>query len=157
MDTIDQLRLSLTRSLLQTGRHWQHLAQNAMGTYGISPSGATALLFIGRLGEGVRQIELAKEIGIEGASLVRVIDQLEAAGLLRREESSTDRRAKTLWFTEAGRALTLRVEAVLVDLRARVLADIDAADLDATLRVFKAIERAAQQGVPPAADTGRPG
>lgn len=125
------------------GRKWQHIAQDALSSYGISPSCGSALLFIGRLGEGVSQVALAEELGIEGASLVRTIDQLSQAGLVRREKATNDRRVNTLWFTEAGKALTLKIEEELVKLRAHVLAPINQADLEATLRVFQVLEQAA--------------
>jgi MarR family transcriptional regulator for hemolysin len=39
------------------------------------------------LGEGINQVALAEEIGIEGPSLVRVIDQLATDGLVRRKKT----------------------------------------------------------------------
>jgi MarR family transcriptional regulator for hemolysin len=97
------------------------------------------------LGEGINQVALAEEIGIEGPSLVRVIDQLATDGLVRREKDKVDRRSNTLWFTEAGRALTNKIEVELVGLRALVFKDIAAADLEATLRVFAAVDDAFQR------------
>lgn len=143
MENIDQLRLTVTSTLLQAGRHWRQVAHSALAVYGISSSCGAALLFIGRLGEGVSQIALADQLGIEGASLVRILDQLSAAGLVRREKGINDRRVKTLWFTEAGKALIDKVEAELVKLRASVLENVSREDLEATMRVFRALEQAA--------------
>lgn len=103
------------------------------------------MLFIGRLGEGVSQSELADALTIEPASMVRIIDQLSLAGLVHREKSPLDRRVKTLWFTAAGRDIVTQIEAQLVMLRARVFADISAPDLEAALRVFKVLQQAAEQ------------
>ncbi|MCW3481903.1 MarR family transcriptional regulator [Neisseriaceae bacterium JH1-16] len=143
MENIDVLRLQLTGALLQVGRRWRQVSHDVVTVYGVSPSCATALVFIGRLGEGVNQAALAEQIGIEGASLVRQIDQLSDAGLVRRERGATDRRANTLWFTEEGRALVGKIEAELVKLRASVFKEISRQDLEATLRVFHALEQAA--------------
>ena len=44
------------------------------------------LAYVGRLGEGVRQRELAAALGIEGPSLVRLLDNLERRGLIERRE-----------------------------------------------------------------------
>jgi MarR family transcriptional regulator for hemolysin len=143
MESIDVLRLQLTGALLQVGRRWRQVSHDVVTVYGVSAACATALIFIGRLGEGVNQAALAEQIGIEGASLVRLIDQLSDAGLVRRERGTTDRRARTLWFTEQGRELTETIEAELVGLRASVLKDISRQDLEATLRVFHALEMAA--------------
>ncbi|MDN0076163.1 MarR family transcriptional regulator [Crenobacter sp. SG2303] len=143
MENIDVLRLQLTGSLLQVGRRWRQVTHDAVTVYGVSAACATALVFIGRLGEGVNQVALAEQIGIEGASLVRQIDQLSELGLVRRERGATDRRANTLWFTDAGREAAAKIEAELVKLRASVFKEISQQDLEATLRVFHALEQAA--------------
>ncbi|VEB43667.1 Salmolysin [Chromobacterium violaceum] len=148
MEDIDLLRLRLTSSLRPMGVLWRHIAQEALTVHGISVSGGSALLFIGRLGEGVSHSALAEELGMEPASLVRIVDQLSQAGLLRREQGLHDRRVKTLWFTDAGRELTRKIETELVALRSRVLAPLSKADLEAALRVFHVLEQAAQTRPP---------
>lgn len=145
MNSVDLLRLGITSAIMHAGRKWRHISQDVVFGHGLTAPCATALIFIGRLGEGINQIALAEEIGIEGPSLVRVIDQLAADGLVRREKGKEDRRSNTLWFTETGRALTARIEAELVDLRALVFKDVSPADLEATLRVFAAVESAYQR------------
>ncbi|MBB5193518.1 MarR family transcriptional regulator for hemolysin [Silvimonas terrae] len=143
MDDLDTLRLALTSSLLQVGRHWRQVSQDVVTVYGVSAACATPLLFIGRLGEGVRQVALADYVGIESPSLVRLLDQLCKAGLIRREVDPADRRANTLWLTDTGRAMSEKIEQDLISLRAEVLKNISQEDLQATLRVFGAIEAAA--------------
>ena len=69
----------------------------------------------------MRQGTLAEYVGIEGPSLVRLLDQLCAAGLARRDEDPHDRRAKTISLTAAGRAVTAKMEEDLRTLRAQVL------------------------------------
>ncbi|MBA4710327.1 MarR family winged helix-turn-helix transcriptional regulator [Aquitalea aquatica] len=145
MNSVDLLRLGITSAIMHAGRKWRHISQDVVFGHGLTAPCATALIFIGRLGEGINQIALAEEIGIEGPSLVRVIDQLAADGLVRREKGKEDRRSNTLWFTESGRALTARIEAELVALRTLVFKDVTPADLEATLRVFAAVESAYQR------------
>ena len=145
MDTnIDLLRLQVTGALLQAGRHWRTASQHAVDKYGVSAACATPLLVIGRLGEGVRQVVLADYMGIEGPSLVRLLDQLGTAGLVRREEDAQDRRAKTLWYSEAGKILSAQIEADLIALRAVVLPEFTADELKIVLRLFNVIEAAAR-------------
>ncbi|MET3786575.1 DNA-binding MarR family transcriptional regulator [Methylobacterium radiotolerans] len=91
--------------------------------------------------EEPRQNVLAEAVGIEGPSLVRLIDQLAAAGLVVRREDPSDRRAKVLGLTARGRQVFERIEAELSTLRARVFAEVDGADLEASLRVFAALQR----------------
>ncbi len=114
-----------------------------MTAHGLSDARAAPLIWVGRLGGGVRQVTLAGHIGIEGPSLVRLLDQLEAAGLVERRDDPEDRRAKTIWLTPEGQALTRRVEHVLMELRERRLQGISDADVAAALRVFQAFDTTA--------------
>lgn len=142
MNDIEPLRRLLTAQLLQAGRQWRRIAENELEKLDISEACAAPLLWTGRLGGGVRQVTLASYVGIEGPSLVRLLDQLAAADLIVRKDDPTDRRAKTIWLTAKGEKLSARIEELLVDLRGRVLADVGKADLEATLRVLKAFDEA---------------
>ncbi len=104
------------------------------------------LLSIGRMGDGVRQVNLAQALGIESPSLVRLIDQLCKAGLVERCEDCADRRANILSLTDEGRVQTGLIEAELRRLRQAVLKDVSQADLEAALRVFQAFDQSAQPG-----------
>jgi MarR family transcriptional regulator for hemolysin len=142
MNDIETLRRLLTAQLLQAGRQWRRIAEKELEKLDISEACATPLLWTGRLGGGVRQVTLASYVGIEGPSLVRLLDQLAAAELIVRRDDPTDRRAKTIWLTDEGERLSGRIEELLVELRGRVLADVGEADLEATLRVLKAFDEA---------------
>jgi MarR family transcriptional regulator for hemolysin len=91
----------------------------------------------------VRQVTLADYVGVEGATLVRLVDQLSAAKLVRREVDPSDRRANVLSLTEAGERMAEQIEVELKQLRAEVFADVSEADMAATLRVLEALSRAA--------------
>lgn len=91
----------------------------------------------------MRQVELAEYVGLEGASLVRLLDQLCAAGLVLREVDISDRRANALRLTQAGEALAEKLEIELSQLRAKVFASIPREDFEAVLRVFEALSSAA--------------
>jgi MarR family transcriptional regulator, transcriptional regulator for hemolysin len=67
-----------------------------------------------------------------------LLDQLCAAGLMRRDEDPEDRRAKTVVLTDEGRAVTAKMEEELVTLRAQALKGVSRSDLEAALRVFEA-------------------
>jgi MarR family transcriptional regulator for hemolysin len=146
MNELELLRRNFTAALLQAGRQWRRVTDQALVAHNISEACAAPLLWIGRLGGGIRQVALASYVGIEGPSLVRLLDQLEASGLVLRKDDPTDRRAKTLWLTDDGERLAARIEEFLVELRARVLADVAKEDLEAALRVLQAFGEAAAAG-----------
>ncbi len=141
MNKIDSLLFMLTSKTQQVGRQWRRLVRDIVFAHGVSDAAAVPLITIGRMGGGVNQVAVADEIGIEGPSLVRLLDQLCAIGLIERREGA-DRRSKTLWLTVRGKAVTEQIEAELVDLRHRTLGHLGESDIEATLRVFGAIEEA---------------
>ena len=57
---------------------------------------------------GVAQTDLAQRLFMDRATTMGIINRLEGRGLLRRGPSPEDRRRKTLYLTDAGRALLLR-------------------------------------------------
>ncbi len=140
MHSLDAQQRLFTTNLLSTGRQWRRAVDMVLSSHGISEASATPLLWIGRLGDGVRQVVLASHVGIEGPSLVRLLDQLESLGLVVRKDDPTDRRAKGLWLTTEGVALAARMERILDDLRSKILRDVDEADLEAAVRVLQAFD-----------------
>ena len=140
-DKLDLIRQAYTHALLLSGRHWRRAANVVAETHGLSDATAHPLIMIRRLDGAPRQTALAEAVGIEGASLVRLLDQLSSAGLVVRADDPKDRRAKTLSLTPAGKRTVERMEAELIELRETVFADVAVADLEASLRVFRALER----------------
>lgn len=142
--TLDALHLKVSSGMVVAGRHWRRICHAALTGYGISEACAVPLLMIVRLGDGVHQVAVAQAAGLESPSLVRLLDQLCKAGLVCRTEDPLDRRAKALSLTAEGRTLAESIERELVRLRREVFHGISAADLEATLRVIRAFEVAAQ-------------
>jgi MarR family transcriptional regulator for hemolysin len=138
MSNLDSLRRTVSSTLVVAARKWRRTSHGVLAAFNVSEACATPLLTASRLGSAVRQVTLADHIGIEGPSLVRLLDQLCAAGLMRRDEDPEDRRAKTVVLTEEGRAVTAKMEEELVTLRAQALKDVSRSDLEATLRVLAA-------------------
>jgi MarR family transcriptional regulator for hemolysin len=124
------------------GRSYRKLVNRVLVTRGLSDSQALPILFIGRLGDGVRMGVLAEHVGVEVPSLVRQIDQLCAAGLVERRDDPTDRRAKSLHLTESGRLQAGIIEALFKDLRSSMLQGTSDDDLATTLKVLRGFEKA---------------
>lgn len=135
----------MTRNLLLAGRQWRKMGRHVAAEHGVSEAAAAPLLWIERLGNDVRQNALADAVGIEGASLVRLLDELQASGLITREPDPADRRANAVNLTEAGWAVVHEVNDALMALRLEVFTSVPRKDIEATLRVFEAIESAAAE------------
>lgn len=136
----DPKLMATTAHLMVLSRAYRSAADKALLEYGLSQATAWPVILAGRLGDGVRQGALAEALGVEGPSLVRVLDQLVAAGLMERREDAHDRRARTLHLTDAGNALREQVEGVLVNLRRRLFVGVSEDDLEACLRVFDTLK-----------------
>ncbi|WP_372388056.1 MarR family winged helix-turn-helix transcriptional regulator [Xanthomonas axonopodis] len=135
-------RAQLSSGLLVAARQWQRLADQAFAEFDQSSACTGPLLMIGRSGGGIRQVALAQQLGMEGPSLVRLLDKLAAQGLLRREADSSDRRANQLWLTDAGQALVGQIEIRLDALRAQVLGALSDADVQVVLTLWEQIAQA---------------
>ncbi|GAM06035.1 MULTISPECIES: MarR family winged helix-turn-helix transcriptional regulator [Novosphingobium] len=120
-------------------RSWRQLADRVLASLEISNSTGYALLHLERRGGGMRQSDLAREIGITEASLVRTLQHLERAGLVSREGDPEDGRAKILDLTGEGAGLARKIDARLIELRAELLDGISEEDLATTVEVLDLI------------------
>jgi MarR family transcriptional regulator for hemolysin len=103
-----------------------------MRLIGLTEATWRPLVYVRSLGDGVRQKELASAMSIEGPSLVRLLDSLERRGFIERREDETDRRARGIHLTRAGRELAVR---------AALLGNVPSADLETCERVLETLER----------------
>jgi DNA-binding MarR family transcriptional regulator len=75
--------------------------------------------------EGSSIDELRRVLGLTHSGAVRLVDRLEAAGLLRRTQASGDARARGLVLTPAGRRAARRVHAQRAAALEAALAPLD--------------------------------
>ncbi|WMT72649.1 MarR family transcriptional regulator [Bradyrhizobium sp. Ash2021] len=140
-----RIHAEIGRLIARLGRIWRRESDQALSDHGLSYATAVPLLVLSRQGETVRQGVLADELGIEGPSLVRLIDLLQAEGLVERREDPTDRRAKTLHLTATGEAKVEEMNRVLRRVRARLLKDIGSEELAITFETLQRIEQRASR------------
>ncbi|WP_334174252.1 MarR family transcriptional regulator, partial [Pseudoxanthobacter sp.] len=124
----------------RVARYWRRAIDQAMAESGLSQATALPLLVLSRLGPELRQGVIADELGLEGPSLVRVVEMLVSEGLVERREDPQDRRARLLRLTPAGVARVAEVEAAVAGLRARFLDDLGADELHAVVTGLTRIE-----------------
>jgi DNA-binding MarR family transcriptional regulator len=70
-------------------------------------------LWMLKIGRASNAIELAREMDIDAGAVTRMLDRLEAKGLLERARSEADRRVVHLRLTAAGEAVAKKVPFVL--------------------------------------------
>src|ERR1700742_2589957 len=92
---------------------------------GVTPGMHTVLAII-RDNPGMRQRTLAELLMVREPNMTRMIQGLQASGLISREIDKTDRRAFHLVLTDKGRALMQSVQNRLDTLEERLLGGLDA-------------------------------
>jgi MarR family transcriptional regulator for hemolysin len=142
-------------NVARLARRLRQAVDAELQAFGLTDATWRPLAYVGRLGGGVRQKELAIALGIEGPSLVRLLDSLERRGLIERRENESDRRARGIHLTRAGRDLAVRVAKVGTEIQARLLASVPAADLEICQRVLANIERQLAEGMDVAEETSK--
>ena len=129
---------AFARSLAATSRLWRRYLDLRFRDLDLSQARWSVLFELSR-NEEVTQIELARTLGIEAATLVRLLDGLEGAGLIERRPSAEDRRAKTLHLTEAACPLIVKMEEISAASRAEILQGISKQDLRIATKVLSRI------------------
>jgi DNA-binding MarR family transcriptional regulator len=98
----------------------------AASVQGLSP-GRVGLLIAIDANPGVTQSRLAEAVNRDRSTMVAVLDQLEARGLIERRRGA-DRRTNGLWLTRAGRALLARALRSIARHEQRIAARLTAAE-----------------------------
>ena len=84
----------------------------------------SAILTVLQSGEEMDQLTLSTSVGIDRTSGADVIRRLERRGLLARQSSKFDRRAKLVKITDAGKAFIKRVRPRMAKAQERLVAPL---------------------------------
>jgi len=122
-----------------TARSWRAEIDRRMASHGLTEARWLVLLRLSRAPGPLTQKALAAAVGVQGPTLVRTLDWLEAEGLIERRAAAGDRRANSIHLTDRARPSLANIQAVVDGLRAELFAGIDDADLQTCLRVFRHI------------------
>jgi DNA-binding MarR family transcriptional regulator len=110
---------SLSFLVSQVGACSAQLFAQLLAPLGVSPRAFGVLSNLRSTG-GQTQQQLADTLGIHRNNMVGLIDELEAAGWVRRRRSQQDRRAFDVRLTRAGSALVSRINNLIPALDAEV-------------------------------------
>lgn len=120
-------------------RQWRRAIDLRLQPFELTEATWLPLLRLSRAGEPMRQKDLAASLSLDSSSVVRLLKNLETAGLIERGQDEADARAKAIVITPQGADLVRRVEQVSEALEHDLLAEMDAADVTATRRVVTAL------------------
>ena len=134
MDAGEQFALELGR----VNRQWRKRLDERLRHTGLTQARWVVLLLLSRSGP-VPQKDLAEAVGVEGPTLVRVLDKLERQGLVERRASGADRRVKHVHLAPAAHPLLAEITTIAAALRRELLADVAAPDLHTAHQVLRAV------------------
>lgn len=126
--------------LVGLARRWRRHLDDGLAAVGLTDATWTPLVHLAIAGGRLHQKDLAARVGLDGSSLVRLLDILEDRGLVRRAVDARDRRAKHVALTPAGAAAVQAIRRSIDAIEGRLLDGIGAAELAAALHVFTRID-----------------
>ena len=139
-DTIDRFGVLLG----ELARLWRTRLDQRLKPLRLSQARWLVLLHLSRGGDGMVQKELADRIGIEGPTLVSLLDGMMADGWIVRRESTEDRRSKTVHLTDKAREVLPRINAAASQLRRELLAGIPERELIRCMGILRQIKDRAE-------------
>lgn len=133
--------------LVGLSRRWRRHLDERLAQVGLSDASWVPLVHLHENGDGMHQKDLAAAIGLDGSSLVRLLDLLETRGLIERRVDEADRRARRIRLTRAGHEAVTGIRGTLSGIEDDLLADLDEQEIAAVLTVFDRIEQRLKGGV----------
>ena len=141
-------RFGIRFSLL--ARRWRRALDVRLAQAGLTDATWIPLVHLQETGGGITQKELALLVGVDGSSLVRVLDILCRQGLVERRHDETDGRARLICLTPMGERRVAEIRKELARGEEEFLADIPDAEIAGMLDLFDRIEqRLTGAGSPP--------
>ena len=137
--------------LSQLGAHVSRLWRDRMARLRLDPPHA-ALLRLVAAGEGRSQQALAGQMRLPPSRMVRLVDELEGQGLLRRHPDPEDRRVRVPFLTEAGRKTLDALMEVSADFEEQVCAALTEVEREQLRTLLERI--ASAQGLAPGVHPG---
>ena len=135
----------------RAARQWRRAVDRRLQPFGLTEATWLPLIYLARAPVPMRQKDLAAALTLDGSSVVRLLDALEASGLIERREEGADRRAKTIALTARGWSIIEQVEAASREVRNATLAGLSDDELETATRVLELV----CQNLTQQQDTGR--
>jgi MarR family transcriptional regulator, transcriptional regulator for hemolysin len=124
----DQSASEFLEELTKVSRRIRTVFNQQVTAHGLTYPRARALFRLARK-QNMTQTELACELELEQATLVRLLDRMEENGLIERRQDPGDRRVKLIALTPHGEEQAAFVRALADQIRHRFFEGVDEAEL----------------------------
>ena len=129
-----------SNALHSTARAWRLAMDRRLKSLGVSQASWLTIAAVSKAQRPLSQSDLAEHLGVEGATMVSMIDRLVKAGLVLREPSMEDRRVKRVVLTAAGNRVLETVKTVAAALRKELLAGIQPEKLESATELLEQLQ-----------------
>ncbi|TWF58280.1 MarR family winged helix-turn-helix transcriptional regulator [Neorhizobium alkalisoli] len=134
----EQVASDFLEALTKVSRRVRTAFNQQVTAHGLTYPRARALFRLAKR-QNMTQTELACELELEQATLVRLLDRMEENGLIERQPDPNDRRAKLIKLTSHGEEQAAFVRAIADQLRAQIFEGIDLASLSNAVDLMERI------------------
>jgi MarR family transcriptional regulator for hemolysin len=124
-----------------SARIWRLALDKRLKHLGIGQSGWMTIAMVAKTPEPLSQRALADLVGVEGPSMVSMLDRLERDGFVTRAPCTTDRRVKLVQLTAAGAKVYDEVHKEGTAIRATLLEGLDPQALAAATELLETLRR----------------
>ncbi|TQK10331.1 MarR family transcriptional regulator for hemolysin [Herbaspirillum sp. SJZ107] len=122
-----------------SARLWRLALDKRLKHLGIGQSGWMTIAMIAKSAQPMSQRALADLVGVEGPSMVSMLDRLERDGFVTRAPSPNDRRVKLAHLTDAGRTVYDEVRKEAEAFRKNLFAGMDQQALAAAAALLETL------------------
>lgn len=141
MTTLTDLHRKFLAVLPRTYWLMRSVVGQRLEPMGLSSAQWRPLLVLNDAPEPMNQVQLARALGLEAPTVVRLLDRLVKKGWVTRRNCEQDRRAYRVELTPSGRALCADIEPALANARRQFLGEFTATELSTTVNLLERLHR----------------
>ncbi|WP_105432906.1 MarR family winged helix-turn-helix transcriptional regulator [Neorhizobium sp. T6_25] len=134
----DPIASEFFEALTKVSRKIRTAFNQRVMAHGLTYPRARALFRLAKK-QNMTQSELACELELEQATMVRLLDRMEENGLIERRPDPNDRRVKLLFLTVHGEEQASLVSSIADHMREQIFQDIDAEQVQVAMALFERI------------------
>jgi MarR family transcriptional regulator for hemolysin len=135
-------------ALTDAARGWRTKLDERLRPMGLSSAMWAVLRCLAESPTPLTQRELADLVGVEGPTLVRLLDRLEEGGWARRKADPGDRRVNRVELTEKAQPRYERLSQAGLELSVELLRGIPKEDIETARKVLSAIRERLESRAP---------
>lgn len=135
------LQEQLAITMMRISRAWRTRMDGRLAGLGLTQGKWNTLYHLSMSEGPVMQRDLATIVGVEGPTMVRLLDGLERQGLIERIPAAHDRRGKMIRLTAASEPVVSEMCRISRQLKAEIFADIPDSELEHCHQVLLKVQQ----------------